>query len=315
MGIIVGFSLILCLIGLFCIFFPQYFVVHEDSGVRIRISVVGIVILLVRSILGLFPVGMQKGILRSVGVLIVIGSLLFGVSTISKYHGGIFRGFSSSSSAATGTSSGTNKSVEDYEEFFKGKDDIDDEYRQVLVNEGPAYTEKVLQLVSAKNPGWHIESPGLMMVTVVDRNSLISGQFDFTWAIYNGTSPEERAEIILEESGPAMVSIYNNLKASGEWDKYFENQKVKYPHLAKALVNRMAREEAQQTPQQSQSFPPLEVADDCLTKASAAWKQGKKTESLEQAKAAWQIRNHHLGREHPKTKEVENMILSVQNGQ
>jgi outer membrane lipoprotein-sorting protein len=304
MGIIVGFSLILCLIGLFCIFFPQYFVVHEDSGGRIRFSVIGIVMMLLRVILGLFPIRFQRVILRLVGVLIIICGISFGYSTLSNYRQLGFGG--GSSRQYTEEPSEQNRKL-----FEQEKEEMSDEYRQVLQQAGPAYTKKVETLVKkAKQSKWYIESPEVMQLVVVDRKTLMAMPYDFTWAIYNGTSEEERARIIIEDTDPMLEQLRKHLQEVGKFEEFYGKQVAKYPELAEAISSQDGT-----TQQQAQSIPPLEEADKYLTTASALWKQGNKTESLEQAKAAWQIRNHHLGREHPKTKEVENMILSVQNGQ
>ncbi len=278
---------VLVIIALLMIFLPVGF---TGEPRRLRLSALGLILYIIQLVLSCLPDKIQHVIIRGTGILclgisIWLTLMVLDVTPKSEVESVISHGKGASSSVSW---------------KYSQPDDnkMDSDYIQRILSEGPAYTEKVRQIVSRQRSDWIIESPEPMVILITDRESYLQAQYVFRWALHNETPPEERASIILKNS-PSM----------------FETEKIQLKESGQLVGELNRRRKQYEQPTINSSTPTSVVApgegreiDHLLQQASARWRANDIDGALLFAQDALKIAEKTLGPNHPKTAEIANMV-------
>ncbi len=274
--------LVLCGIGGLMMFMPGAFI---GAPTRIRLSLFGIIAYFCLVIFSLFPDRFKLVVVRIVGSGMMLASLLLGGNLI---YGTVTGKVDLDDRPRRATWGQPRNAAEATSNLVARQAEIRLQVR------GPEYTTKVKELVAAQVPQWIVESDEPLVVRVTEKLTYLQVEWDLEEDVLDELPEADSAKIIVQESPKALIEEAAALKASGKFDTVMQERKARYGGGAPAA-----------------SVPPLEEADKLLEAAKAAWQQGNIQGALASAENARKIRAQHLGANHPKVAQVDQMIATA----
>jgi hypothetical protein len=292
------------------------------QGKRVHIIVYMLLVFwsVVGSFLEIFPSLVRTSIIRLVGVAVLLGT---GYACLEK--------------------EGINPLTSDVSQISAQQSAIDPEsdpdytpeYRARVAQEGPAYTQGVINVVQAARPELYFYSTKPLNIEVIDPKRWVYTKFQFEWALLNNTPQQVRIDQILANADESLNSTEKNQKESGIYEAKREALRKQFePILLAAHHPAVSHPAAAQVQQQIAPAPntapvapasvqqqpavnvgTLEQAESNLALATEKWQKGDIAGAIAHAEEAYKIRAVHLGENHPKTIEVAKMIQTARGMQ
>lgn len=260
------------------VFFPASF---SGKPRLFRFGVGGLLIFLVRWVISLFPTEIQFVIIRILGSGLMLVSLVVGGTAVYGHVTGKIN-----LDDIETESSGELSAVARRQAEIK------------LQVRGPEYTSKVKELVAAQKPEWIVDSSEPLVLLITDKKSLLQVEWDIEEDVLNEMPEADSAKAIIADTPMNFEGELAALKEAGAYDSEMAKRRAQFAAATGAAAPAAA-------------IPPLEEADKLLEAAKTAWQQGNIQGALASAENARKIRAQHLGANHPKVAQVDQMIAAA----